>query len=95
MSILRPLGEADGRYNPISGSIVVMATMSPSQNLYDRVAETVRASECLRRTAEEVIVDAILAVRRSHRIRRNLNANRSPMPSCRSSGSRIDSRRTN
>jgi hypothetical protein len=53
-----------------------MATISPAQNLYDRVAQTVRASECLRKMAEEVVVDAILAVRRSRRLRGNLNANR-------------------
>jgi len=53
-----------------------MANISPPQNLYDRVAETMFVSECLKKTAEEVIVDAILLVRQSRRIRRTLKANR-------------------
>jgi hypothetical protein len=54
---------------------VGMATISPPQNLRDRVAETMRQSDCLQRRAWIAIVAAFLVVRRSRRTLRHLNAN--------------------
>jgi hypothetical protein len=52
-----------------------MVTISPPQNLPDRVAETMHRSDCLQRRAWIAIVAAFLVVRQSRRTLRHLNAN--------------------